>query len=148
VLEPYIIKRLLSLVYITDKEFLSQVRAYLARAGAFEELMEEAGARQFITMPVDANGGSEKLTFKSMRSISASILPFMHKCTSFCSPAHAAEALAVMQLGHASPGATTDRYTCNRIEVDDAPVSYPPQEIKLDDHYRMIVHTKKRKMRA
>ncbi len=76
VLEPYIIKRLLSLVYVTDKEFLPQVRAYLARAGAFEELMAEAGARQFITMPVDATGGSEKLTFKSMRIISASILPF------------------------------------------------------------------------
>ena len=148
ILEPHIIKRLLSLVYDTDREFLPRVRAYLARDGVFNELMDEAGTREFITMPVDANGGSEKLTFKSMRSISASILPFMHKCTSFCSPTHAAEALAVMQLGHASPGATTDRYTCNRIEVDDAPVSYPPQEIQLDDHYRMIVHTKKCKMRS
>ncbi len=135
-------------MYIMETEWLVDVRSYLARPGSFERIMTESGARELITMPVDAMGGAEKLTLKSMRSISASILPLMHTCTSFCSPAHAAEGLACMQLGHAAPGPTLQRYTCNRIEVYDAPVSYPPQEIKLDDHYRMIVHTKKRKMRA
>ena len=95
--------------------------------------MVESGARRFITRPADATGSAEKLMLKSMRSISASILPFMHKCTSFCSPAHAAEALGCLQLGHARPGPTTDHYTCNCIEIDDAPISYPPQEIQLQN---------------
>ena len=141
-------KRLLSLLFVTDREWLQDARSYLARPGIFEKVMADSGARSFISMPVDAMGGHEKLTLKSMRSISASILPFMHTCTSFCNPAHAAEALACMQLGHASPGPTTDRYTCNRIKIDDAPISYLTQEIKLDDHYRMIIPTKKRQTRS
>ncbi len=135
------------MLYVTDNTWLPDARFYLARPGNFELIMEKACVRQFISMPVDAMGGHEKLTLKSIRSISASMLPFMHTCTSFCNPAHAAEALACMQLGHASPGPTTDRYTCNRIELDDAPASYLAQEIRLNDHYQMII-TKKRKARS
>ena len=148
ILEPHLVKRLLSLLFVTDNEWLQDARLYLARPGSFENILVDAGARQLISMPVDAVGGHEKLTLKSMRSISASILPFMHTCTSFCNPAHAAEALACMQLGHASPGPTTDRYTCNRVLMDKTPMSYPPQEIKLDDHYQMIIVSKKRKARS
>jgi hypothetical protein len=147
-LPPHLVKRLLSILFVTDNEWLPDVRLYLARPGMFEKVMVDAGVRSFISTPEDAMGGHEKLTLKSVRSISASILPFMHTCTSFCNPAHAAEALACMQLGHASPGPTTDRYTCNRIKIDDAPASYLAQEIKLDDHYQMIISTKKRKARS
>ena len=145
---PHLIKRLLSLMFVTEREWLGDARSYLARPGSFEELMVDSGAIKFISMPVDAMGGAEKLSLKSMCSISASILPFMHTSTSFYSPSHAAEALACMQLGHASPGPTTNRYSCNRIEIDDAPISYPKLKIELDAHYRMIIQTKKRKMRS
>ena len=78
IIPPHVMKRLLSLLFVTDREWLQDARSYLSRPGMFEKVMADSGARPFILMPVDAMGGAEKLTLKSMRSISASILPFMH----------------------------------------------------------------------
>ncbi len=73
-LPPHLVKRLLSILFVTDNEWLPDVRLYLARPGMFEKVMVDAGVRSFISTPENAMGGHEKLTLKSVRSISASIL--------------------------------------------------------------------------
>ncbi len=94
------------------------------------------------------DGLLRNIEFKSMRSISASILPSVHVCTPFLSDAHKRQATAASQLGHASPGATTSRHTCNKLEFDDTPACFPPKTIKLDHRFRMVVAATVKRKRA
>ena len=97
-------------------------------------------------MPPDKDGVCERLTLKSMRSISASILPMFHEHKTYLLPGQSLEAISVMQLGHGAPGPTSKRYLCNLIIEDDVPACYPKQVIVLDlDGIMTIQSLKKRK---
>ncbi len=74
-IQPFLLHRLLHLVYTICPAWLGDARSYLARPGAFASIMTESGIGSLITMPLDTTGGHEVLTVKSMRSISASMLP-------------------------------------------------------------------------
>ncbi len=148
ILPPYFLARMLHMVYSMYPESLNDGRLYLARPSSFDAIMDETGIGDLITAPVDAMGGRESLSFKSLRSISASILPYVHICKSFLSDAHKSQAMACAQVGHASPGDTTSRYTCKKVEFDDTPPCYPPQIITLDHLFRMVVSPTAKRKRA
>ncbi len=79
ILPPHLVKRLLALVCFIHPELIPCVRGFIAITANFQKIMVESCVADLLSMPADTDGVSERLSLKSIRSISASILPMLHE---------------------------------------------------------------------
>ena len=132
ILDPKLLKRMLAIAYMCYPDLLKRVPQYMKNPANVDRIMAESGIAALTSMPPDKDGMCERLTLKSMRSISASILPMLHEHKTYLAVGQSSETISSMQLGHGAPGPTSKRYLCNLITEDDVPACYPKQVIVLD----------------